>query len=151
MKAHLRAGTALAAGFVTGSPELEAIRSFFSAASVTLITAGPADTGRTAGSFFGLRAAAEDPGRPEAVPEAFRGKALIFGGFSGRSLNAVLDGLGERGLAEDALKAAVTQTNAGWTLGGLLQKLAAERDAFARQKQENEKRTAEDPPRESRA
>ena len=55
------------------------------------------------------------------------GECLIFAGFDRAGLSQTVDALRQKDIRV-ALKAALTPSNAGWTLGALLQELAREHE-----------------------
>ena len=122
MKAHIQIGSVRLYGF--SPPETEEFLCFFRMKRIPAAPIAPDQIHQTVGALFGL------PGfspLTDAKTACAGEQALLFSGFTGQELQALLGALRETGLGLNALKAVITPYNCQWTLARLLQELAAER------------------------
>ena len=87
------------------------------------------------GTLLGL----EGFGPAEGEAERFADEMLVMHDLSGQQLNALLDALRRAGV-RIALKAVVTETNAGWSSARLHRELAAEHEAMRKMDRKRRKR-----------
>lgn len=114
--------------FPAGAEGAAAARKTLAIQKVRVRTIAPEQTGSAVGWLAGL------PGsnREETAETPPKEAVLVFCGFSDRRLDAVLAALRKAGVPRSVYRAALTESNAGWSFAALCRELAGERAAIAR-------------------
>lgn len=113
----------------------EALRRVCAVQGVRFRPLSLADCGQTVGALVGLSGYERTD---ETDAPAIEEEVLILHRFDGRTIDRFLAALRKAGIPKIALKAVVTEHNAGWTLAALRTELCREHEEFEAQRKARE-------------